>query len=190
MLSPRLSLGIAQIAFYVPVVPLAIFLFIRSWKHRPRMAWWPMVPLSLMRIAGGIITIILEKKKNPPIGLYIAAIVLLNVGAIPLIVATLGQMRIILMDNYSHNPHSSRIAKGIRLSFVVAIALLVSGGALGSSNQNTARILSLVGYIVFAVVLAILIAMELWFLRKRAELIPSSRMVRAATSSIRWIRYV
>ena len=52
-----------------------------------------MVPLSLMRLAGGAITIALEDHSRD-IGLYVAAIVLLNVGAIPLIVANLGQVRI------------------------------------------------------------------------------------------------
>lgn len=185
MLSPRIDLGIAQIVFYVPFVPIAIFLFIRNWKYRPRMAWWPMVPLTLMRLAGGIITIVFEKR--PSIGLYIAAIILLNVGAIPLIVATLGQIRIILIDNYSHSPWSTRIAKGIRLSFVGAVALLVAGGALSSVSQNTSRILSLVGYIVFAVVLGVLIAMELWFFWKRSELIPHSQKVRRHRSTPRYM---
>lgn len=151
------------------------------------MAWWPLIPLSLMRLAGGIITIVLEKNQSN-IGLIIAALILLNVGAIPLIVATLGQMRIILMDNYSHSPHSNRIGKGLRLSFVVAIALLAAGGGLSSVNKSVSRILSLVGYIVFAVVLAILIAMELYFLRKRSELIPTSRKVRQAFSALRWVQ--
>lgn len=134
-----------------------------------------MIPLSLIRLAGGIVTIVFEKK--PSIGLFIAALVLLNVGAIPLLVATLGQIRIILIDNYSHNPHSTTIAQGIRLASVVAVALLVAGGAIVSDNEHTGRILSLVGYIVFAVVLATLIAMELWFFRKQSELTASSRKV-------------
>jgi hypothetical protein len=47
MLNKHAQLGIAQIVFYVPIVPLAIYLLIRNWSYRPRMAWWPMVPLSL-----------------------------------------------------------------------------------------------------------------------------------------------
>lgn len=137
------------------------------------MAWWPMVPLTLMRLVGGIITTVFERE--PLVGLYIAAIILLNVGAVPLIVTHLGQMRIILQDNFSHSQHSHRIVKGIRLSFVVAVALLVSGGALSSVNERTSRALSLAGYIFFAVILGALMVMELWFLSKRPELIPSSQ---------------
>ena len=179
MLSKRMDLGIAQIVFYVPVVPLAIFLFIRNFKNRPRMAWWPMIPLSLMRLTGGIITVVLEanNENQNNVGLIIAAFVLLNVGAIPLLVATQGQMRIILLDNYSHNPWSDRIALGLRLALVVAIGLISAGGGLYSSDRSTARVLSLVGYIIFSVMLAILVAMELYFFMKRSELIPTSRKV-------------
>ena len=46
-----------------------------------------------MRLAGGPIIIALEKDPNN-IGLIIAALVLLNVGVIPLIVADLGLTRI------------------------------------------------------------------------------------------------
>lgn len=44
-----------------------------------------------MRPAGGPVIIALENHPNN-IGLYVAAIILLNVGVIPLIVATLGLM--------------------------------------------------------------------------------------------------
>ena len=46
-----------------------------------------------MRLTGGAITIALEDHPRD-IGLYIGAIVLLNVGAIPLIIANWGQIRI------------------------------------------------------------------------------------------------
>ena len=52
-----------------------------------------------MRLVGGIITILAEKKKDN-IGLFIAAIVLLNVGVVPLIIADLGLTRIMFV--YTH----------------------------------------------------------------------------------------
>lgn len=47
MLNSHESLGIAQIVFYVPIVPTAIWLFRRNGKNRPRMAWWCLIPFSL-----------------------------------------------------------------------------------------------------------------------------------------------
>ncbi|OTA05831.1 hypothetical protein A9Z42_0065410 [Trichoderma parareesei] len=102
MLSPHESLGIALIAFYVPIVPAAIRLMYRNGQIRPRLAWWPLIPFSLIRIAGGPVTIALEQYSSSNhdyllsgMGLYSAAILLLNVGVVPLIIATLGFVRII-----------------------------------------------------------------------------------------------
>lgn len=47
MLNSHESLGIAQIVFYVPILPTAIWLFRRNGKSRPRMAWWCLIPFSL-----------------------------------------------------------------------------------------------------------------------------------------------
>lgn len=47
MLNSHESLGIAQIVFYVPIVPTAIWLFKRNGGLRPRLAWWPLIPFSL-----------------------------------------------------------------------------------------------------------------------------------------------
>lgn len=117
MLDPHTSVGIAQVVFYAPMVPLVIYLFSRNARIRPRMAWWPFIPFSLckltpvpppnphpsitkkltlviaVRLAGGIITIIAEKQKSNT-GLFIAALVILNVGVVPLIVANLGLTRL------------------------------------------------------------------------------------------------
>ena len=140
------------------------------------MAWWPLIPLTLMRLAGGIVTIFQDRDQHNA-GLVIAAVILLNVGAIPLIVATLGQMRIVLADNYSQHPQSHKIVKLLRLSFGLAVGCLAAGGGVLSVSIDLARILSLVGYIIFAVVLAVLIAMEMYFFTRRHDLIESSRKV-------------
>lgn len=125
------SVGIAQVVFYAPMVPIVIYLFSRNARIRPRMAWWPlitfalcMLPMSrpkhthstttttketiskekrkekkntnadLVRLAGGIVTILAEKKPGNT-GLWIAALILLNVGVVPLIVADLGLTRLV-----------------------------------------------------------------------------------------------
>lgn len=48
---------------------------------------------KLVRLAGGIVTIIAEKQIESQ-GLWIAALILLNVGVVPLIVADLGLTRL------------------------------------------------------------------------------------------------
>ncbi|KAK5996843.1 hypothetical protein PT974_02188 [Cladobotryum mycophilum] len=180
MTNSHTALGIAQLVFYVPIVPVVAYLLHRNAKIRPRMAWWPLITFSLMRLAGGPVIIALESNRGS-LGLYIAAVILLNVGAIPLIIGTLGFIRIILMDNYSSNPRANKMASLIRAGTLVAICLLAAGGGVSSigteSSQNLSRSLTLAGYIVLAAVLAILIGMALFFWRKRWTLLPSSQVI-------------
>lgn len=78
------------------------------------------------------------------------------------------------MDNYKSNPKADKVAKALRLTFVAAIALLAAGGGISSVSASTSRTLTLVGYIVFTVELAALLAMEVYFFNKRWNLLPSS----------------
>ena len=85
------------------------------------------------------------------------------------------------MDNYSHSPHSNRIGSLLRAAFVIAAALLSAGGALGSQIWSDLRsighALTLAGYIVFAVELVTLTAMQLYFWKRRSGFLQSSHKV-------------
>lgn len=85
------------------------------------------------------------------------------------------------MDNYQNNPRADRIAGLLRFGFIIAVGLLAAGGGVSSigtkSAMNLSRALTLGGYVLFAAVLAVLIAMELFFWKKRWTLLPSSREV-------------
>lgn len=81
------------------------------------------------------------------------------------------------MDNYSHNPTSTKIAKLLRIAFIAAVILFAAGGGVSSFNLSLSRILTLVGYVVFAVVLVVLISMQVYFFGKRLSLTESSRKI-------------
>lgn len=131
-----------------------------------------------MRLASGIITILLwQHPSNLNTGLIIADLVLLNIGVVTFIVAGIGQVRIVLIDNYSHHPISNKIGSALRASYVIAVALLAAGGGLVTSDGKIARILGLVGYAILAVELAVLIGMEVYFFMRRHELLQTSRKV-------------
>ncbi|KAM3522877.1 hypothetical protein MY4038_008429 [Beauveria bassiana] len=181
------SVAIAQTIFYAPMVPLVVYLFSRNGRIRPRMAWWPLIPFSLFRLAGGIVTIIAEKQPGNT-GLWIAALILLNVGVVPLIVANLGLTRLIIQDNHASKPTYTHLAKALRLLFLLAILLLAGGSGTASVNAHLSRALTLTGYVVFALELLLLTATQLWFFTRHrgtaptaAPLLPSSRRVLAAT---------
>jgi hypothetical protein len=46
-MDPHEAAAIAQIIFYVPMVPTSLYLCVRNWKAGPRMAWYPMVTFSI-----------------------------------------------------------------------------------------------------------------------------------------------
>lgn len=109
MLNVRTKLGIAEIVFYIPAIVVAAYLlFLRHGK--PRMAWILLFVFSLsktlkarfavhatnirlVRLAGGIVLILWSFHPNN-VGLIIATLALLGAGVFPLIVATLGLLRI------------------------------------------------------------------------------------------------
>ncbi|TWU74123.1 hypothetical protein ED733_005258 [Metarhizium rileyi] len=186
MVNPHISLGVAQTVFYLPMLPLAIWLMVRNGKIRPRMAWWPLIPFTLMRLAGGpvVIAMVAHMQRHdgePDVGLAIAATILLNVGVVPLIVADLGLTRIILLDNFGDGAFTHRITVGLRLAFVAAVALLGAGGGIGSQPDpglvHTGHTLVLAGYIVFAVELAVLTSMQVYYHARRSGLRPSGHQV-------------
>jgi hypothetical protein len=39
MLNPHVSVAIAQIVVYAPMLPIAIYVLCKNWKYPPRMAW-------------------------------------------------------------------------------------------------------------------------------------------------------
>ncbi|KAJ3497550.1 hypothetical protein NLG97_g1811 [Lecanicillium saksenae] len=182
MINAHTSAAIAQVVIYAPMLPAVIYLFSRNARIRPRMAWWPLIPFSLFRLAGGIVTILAENDKSENPGLWISALILLNVGVVPLIVASLGMTRLIIQDNHASNPTYEKLAKLLRITFVAAILLLAAGGGTSAVSARVSRSLTLAGYVVFAVELALLTGMQVLFFQRRDRdaLLPSSRRVLTA----------
>ncbi|KAJ9136617.1 hypothetical protein NKR23_g9747 [Pleurostoma richardsiae] len=150
--------AIAQLVFYVPVVPATLYLCVRNWKYGPRMAWYPPVPFSLIRLVGSIL-IIVEEQNPDSLGLIIATIVLLNVGLIPLIMSFLDVVRLVLESNFKNKKKAKTLIYIIRYNILGAIGLLSASGGLAGQPElaHTQSILSKVAYIQFAGVLAGLI---------------------------------
>jgi hypothetical protein len=127
----------------------------------------------------------------------IAATVLLNVGLVPLIISTVGIIRIVwvnidgsfalhkltppsrLKSSIDENKRARKFLSAIRMAFLAAIVLLVASGGLSGSDATTQTALNLAkaGYIVFAVVI-VLIAVELAHLfTQKQRLAPESIIV-------------
>ncbi|KAH1509842.1 hypothetical protein KXX21_006361 [Aspergillus fumigatus] len=184
MAKPLVSLGIAATAFYAPVVPLAMYLVYRNWWRPPKLAWYPFILLSLMRLASGPVLITLANNIANK-GLYIAATFLLNVGVIPLLLINFSFVLIMKRYAYSrmgtresaHRAQVKHFSKIFRLALSLSICYLIMGSSLATIKPSIARSFQLLGYSFFALILLGLLARQVSFLRKSHELIPSSRTV-------------
>ncbi|KAF5582352.1 hypothetical protein FPANT_8563 [Fusarium pseudoanthophilum] len=153
MINSHTSVGIAQVVFYTLVLPVAIFVLIRNWKHGLRLASYPLVTFSLARLAGGILTI-LRQSDPTSIGLIIATTVLLNVGLIPLMISMVGFIRLIMKSSLDENKRAFLLIKIIRIAFIAAIVLLCVAGAFSGTNIHLSRHLTQAGYVTLAAVIA------------------------------------
>ncbi|KAF4951378.1 hypothetical protein FGADI_7576 [Fusarium gaditjirri] len=171
MMNPHTSVGIAQVVFYALVLPVAVFVLVRNWKHGLRLASYPLVTFSLARLAGGILTI-LRQSDPTSIGLIIATTVLLNVGLIPLMISMVGFIRLILDEN----KRAFFLLKIIRVAFIAAIVLLCVAGAFSGSNIHLSRHLTQAGYVTLAAVIA-LMTLELLHLYTQKHRIAPERHI-------------
>ncbi|KAF5723456.1 hypothetical protein FMUND_1780 [Fusarium mundagurra] len=155
MINPHTSVGIAQVVFYSLVLPIAVFILVRNWKHGLRLASYPLVTFSLARLAGGILTI-LRQSDPTSIGLIIATTVLLNVGLIPLMISLVGFIRLIMKSSLDENKRAFLLLKIIRLAFIAAIVLLCVAGAFSGTNVHLSRHLTQAGYVTLAAVIGLM----------------------------------
>jgi hypothetical protein len=85
------------------------------------------------------------------------------------------------MDNFPPSNRIDQATRALRISILLAAALLTAGGSIISqqsqSTRDLGRILQLVGYAIFAAVIAFLIAAHIRFWGMKQSLIPTSRRV-------------
>ncbi|KLP05063.1 Uncharacterized protein LW94_14140 [Fusarium fujikuroi] len=171
MINPHTSVGIAQVVFYALVLPVAVFVLVRNWKHGLRLASYPLVTFSLARFAGGILTIL--RQSNPTsIGLIIATTVLLNVGLIPLMISMVGFIRLIMKASLDENKRAFVLLKIIRLAFIAAIVLLCVAGAFSGTDIHLSRHLTQAGYVTLAAVIGLMTVELLHLYTQRHRVAP------------------
>ena len=140
---------------------------------------------SKARLAGGALTIAYLKDLTTAIGglyigslgLSVAAYVLLDVGAILLIVAMAEMMRIVYYNSFGLKSPGGQTVLAIRGCYIPVTFLLAFGAGIASSTPNLGHWMFLAGYILAAVLLVILIWMALYLRLERSMLNPSSHKV-------------
>lgn len=104
---------------------------------------------------------LLRRAGQDSVGLLVAAIITLNVGVIPLLLSTIGLIRVIVALEYSASQMLRKAVILIRVGFFIGIALLVSGGVLIGMYETpelpaVGSKLLRAGYIVLAFILLLM----------------------------------
>ncbi|KAH8820643.1 hypothetical protein F5884DRAFT_56988 [Xylogone sp. PMI_703] len=170
------SVAIAQVMFYVPVIPITICILVKNWSigaRISRLSWFTLTILSLVRYIGGILVIV--KKSHPDnAGLTIATVVLLNVGLVPLIMSTLGMIGVVLSLNNEKYYFINKTMIIVRLLFVTAFTLFAVGRAISLDGHSTSDNLVKAGYILFIATVVVIIANCLYIRCQKSKLEPRS----------------
>ncbi|KAH6895982.1 hypothetical protein B0T10DRAFT_558146 [Thelonectria olida] len=153
------SVAIAQVAFYAPIVPLSLFIFLRNVRNRPLQPWYPLVLFSLMRLLGGLLTIAQETSPDN-VRLGVAASALLNIGLVPLLFSTIGILRYVLGStaDLTLAKRGSILDIVTRIALAIALLLLVLASATThqrGTSIEALRALALSGYVIMTCVLAL-----------------------------------
>ncbi|KAF7982010.1 hypothetical protein HWV62_30246 [Athelia sp. TMB] len=127
------KLGAAIIPFYTPFLILSFILALRHGFGR-NTGWIYLFILALMRVLGGALLIASELVRPINVSLYIAAAILEFAGLSPLLLATLGFVRSIVMSSYEQ---TVLLTRGFRLLYLIGLIGLVLSIYGGSEADTT-----------------------------------------------------
>ncbi|KAF6233117.1 hypothetical protein HO173_008661 [Letharia columbiana] len=122
MPSPSESLDIAELAIYLPLLSLTLFVVFRHGIHR-QSGWIYLAIFCLIRIIGAALGIAAEKKPSKVSDLEWSAI-LGSVGISPLLLASLGLLKRITDETTKRVPTEGAIQERSRFETVVSYTIL------------------------------------------------------------------
>ncbi|KAJ6574734.1 hypothetical protein B0H19DRAFT_1125513 [Mycena capillaripes] len=135
-LDTRGIIAAAQLGGYVPIAALSLYLVIRYALRRDA-GWLFMFIFSLTRIAGGALIVAAEVMKAPSPDLYLAAYIMFYAGLGLLMLSTIGFLGLAGQHTYSEYLHTTRMFVSIAFFVIIALALAVAGGLLGTHVAPT-----------------------------------------------------
>ncbi|TFK93049.1 hypothetical protein K466DRAFT_479360 [Polyporus arcularius HHB13444] len=157
-LDARGNIAAAEIALYIPVLLIGVFLALRHGFKREA-GWVFLVVLSIVRIIGGVTHVLSEHDPSNSTERTIYSI-MEAAGLSPLLTASLGFLRTV--TQYSPLEENTLLTRGLRivgLIGTIGLALAISGGvsagdATSQSDLNSALTQRHAGVILFIVMYA------------------------------------
>ncbi|KAJ7785931.1 hypothetical protein B0H16DRAFT_1488533 [Mycena metata] len=135
-LDTRGIIAAAQLAAYVPIAALSLYLVIRYALRRDA-GWLFLFLFSLTRIAGGALIVAGETSKKPNADFFIAAYIMFHAGLALLMLSTIGFLGLAGQHTYSEYLHTTRMFRAVAFFIFVLLPLAVAGGVLGTHAAPT-----------------------------------------------------
>ncbi|KAJ7042615.1 hypothetical protein C8F04DRAFT_1076532 [Mycena alexandri] len=135
-LDTRGIIAAAQLAAYVPIAGLSLFLTIRYALRRDA-GWLFLFLFSLTRIASGALIVAGEVSKKPNADFFVAAYIMFHAGLALLMLSTIGFLGLAGQHTYSEYLHTTRMFRAVAVFIFIAMALAVAGGILGTHVAPT-----------------------------------------------------
>ncbi|KAJ7139739.1 hypothetical protein C8R44DRAFT_765288 [Mycena epipterygia] len=172
-LDTRGIISAAQLGGYVPIAALSLFLVIRYALRRDA-GWLFMFIFAATRIASGAVIVAGELSKNPSPDLFLAAYILFHAGLGVLMLSTVGFLGLAGQHTYSEYLQTTKLFRAVAFFLVVAIALAVAGGLLGThvapTQGHAGDILRKTASVLYGVLYVVLVVLHLWCWSDRYEM--------------------
>ncbi|KAI5463591.1 hypothetical protein BGZ63DRAFT_195950 [Mariannaea sp. PMI_226] len=153
------SVAIAQVAFYTPLVPVTGFVLFLNWRNKPRQAWYPLFIFSLLRLIGGVVTIMNGQATNN-LHPEAASLALLNIGLVAVLWSTLGIICLVLDSTAGTTQRIYLLPTIQRIALITSLILLIISAGFASSGQlsQAPKTLAIVGYSIVLLVSSLAVA--------------------------------
>lgn len=133
MLDNHGILSAVEIAFFAPVLLIAIFICVRHGFNR-RLGWFYILTLSLLRLIGASCLLYAEVNNDNNKSLISAYYVCSSIGTAPLLLALMGFLTRI-NDGMDHKGLSQKVWRPIAIISLAALVLAIVGGTEQGSSK-------------------------------------------------------
>lgn len=150
MISSREGLSIAELIFYVPILPIAAYLVFRHGFSR-QAGWLYIALLCTLRLVGAACLIAADQTPNPSTSLVEAGYITSAVGTGPLLLSLLRFLQTISDGMSSNRSLSNQTFRVAHLLLLAGLGVYIAGAVLETESNSTGPKLFKAGSILFVV---------------------------------------
>jgi hypothetical protein len=165
MLTSKGGLAAAEVAYYIPVILLTIYIIARKGFA---IAWFFLLILCILRLAGGSILVYMETHDDYKLALLVIATTFSSVGTMPMLLSEVGLLGVITkhIGRYSLPKIVHWV---VRIKVVASIACAIPGGInlFANGQEKSGRPLFGAAVIRLLIVYISLVGLDIYYLINR-----------------------